>query len=86
MGTISGFRQQITIDAMFSGFEHCPSGICWTGPVSTPTTYTHLSFRSLAASIPEPGTWAVMLIGFGAAGSVLRQRRRKANEQASSVG
>lgn len=30
----------------------------------------------LAAGIPEPATWAVMLAGFGAAGAVLRGRRR----------
>jgi hypothetical protein len=27
-------------------------------------------------SIPEPGTWALMIMGFGGAGAVLRQRRR----------
>ncbi len=27
------------------------------------------------AAIPEPGTWAMMILGFGAAGSVLRRRR-----------
>ncbi|MDZ4370332.1 MAG: PEPxxWA-CTERM sorting domain-containing protein [Phenylobacterium sp.] len=26
--------------------------------------------------VPEPSTWAMMILGFGAAGSVLRQRRR----------
>jgi hypothetical protein len=28
--------------------------------------------------IPEPGTWALMIVGFGGAGAVLRQRRRQA--------
>lgn len=27
-------------------------------------------------SIPEPGTWALMIMGFGGAGALLRQRRR----------
>jgi hypothetical protein len=27
-------------------------------------------------AVPEPSAWALMIIGFGAAGSVLRQRRR----------
>lgn len=31
------------------------------------------TFRVSAA--PEPGTWALMLLGFGAAGAMLRQRR-----------
>ncbi|MCA1654339.1 MAG: PEPxxWA-CTERM sorting domain-containing protein [Sphingomonadales bacterium] len=30
---------------------------------------------TLAAGVPEPGTWAMMLVGFGAAGYSLRRRR-----------
>jgi hypothetical protein len=33
---------------------------------------------SFAASIPEPGAWAMMLLGFGGLGVVLRQRGRLA--------
>ena len=32
----------------------------------------------LAAAAPEPATWAMMIMGFGLAGSALRLRRRKA--------
>lgn len=28
-------------------------------------------------AVPEPGTWALMIIGFGAAGATLRQSRRR---------
>jgi hypothetical protein len=28
-----------------------------------------------SAAVPEPATWAMMILGFGAAGSVLRRRR-----------
>lgn len=34
----------------------------------------NLSFASVAA-VPEPGTWALMLIGFGAVGFSMRRRR-----------
>jgi hypothetical protein len=30
------------------------------------------------APVPEPGTWAMMLLGFGAMGLVIRRRRRPA--------
>lgn len=32
---------------------------------------------TLTPSVPEPGTWATMLVGFGTMGGVLRYRRRK---------
>ena len=28
-------------------------------------------------AVPEPATWAMMLMGFGALGTVLRQQRRR---------
>ncbi|ODT87174.1 PEPxxWA-CTERM sorting domain-containing protein [Phenylobacterium sp. SCN 70-31] len=33
---------------------------------------------SVMAAAPEPGAWALMIVGFGAAGAMLRQRRRVA--------
>lgn len=31
---------------------------------------------SVTAAVPEPATWAMMMLGFGAMGSVLRRRKR----------
>ncbi len=38
----------------------------------------HTSFNAvqLMTAVPEPATWAMMIIGFGAVGSVVRRRRR----------
>ena len=41
---------------------------------------TSNSFESdnfAAGAVPEPATWAMMIIGFGAAGSILRRRRQQ---------
>lgn len=44
------------------------------------TEYWHgltIGIGSFAAAVPEPGTWAMMIGGFGAAGVAMRRRRRK---------
>ena len=56
------------------------------GPVSRNITlitetglYGKLSARqSFAFAVPEPGTWALMIAGFGLAGASLRRERRRA--------
>ena len=35
-----------------------------------------LRLSGVAAAVPEPGTWAMMLLGFGAAGVAIRRRKR----------
>jgi hypothetical protein len=32
-------------------------------------------FRTYVAAVPEPGAWALMILGFGAAGAAVRRRR-----------
>jgi hypothetical protein len=52
----------------------------------TPTTgittnipgFSALVFTPGGPAVPEPGTWAMMLMGFGAAGYAIRRRRRSA--------
>ncbi|QNP43594.1 PEP-CTERM sorting domain-containing protein [Sphingomonas daechungensis] len=38
---------------------------------------------TVSPAVPEPATWAMMLLGFGAAGFVLRRRRRPVLAQAA---
>ena len=47
--------------------------------VATPTTIDFEKQNSLTlggTAVPEPGTWAMMLMGFGAAGYAMRRRRK----------
>ncbi|HEX7944307.1 MAG TPA: PEPxxWA-CTERM sorting domain-containing protein [Phenylobacterium sp.] len=43
--------------------------------LTAPTTGNALSTVAIA-SVPEPGTWALMITGFGGAGAMIRRRRR----------
>jgi hypothetical protein len=37
---------------------------------------TVVSGSSVGPAVPEPATWAMMLVGFGAMGAVMRRRQR----------
>jgi hypothetical protein len=40
-------------------------------------THTDGSFSTAAGAVPEPSTWAMMLMGFGGLGWLAQARRRK---------
>jgi hypothetical protein len=69
-----------------SGFSACPGQTCISidptnnGPFWNPGDAGTLSVRALnnvAGGVPEPATWAMMLIGFGGVGATLRSTRKQ---------
>ena len=41
------------------------------------TGWSHVTwFDTGGTAVPEPGTWAMMLLGFGATGFAMRRRRK----------
>jgi len=40
-------------------------------------TLDNVSIASVATAVPEPATWAMMLVGFGAIGATMRRKRRQ---------
>ncbi|HMI41603.1 MAG TPA: PEPxxWA-CTERM sorting domain-containing protein [Sphingomicrobium sp.] len=45
-------------------------------PPAELTILKQVRINETVAAVPEPGTWAMMLLGFGAAGFALRRRKR----------
>jgi len=61
-------------NAALTGFGHVHSGITFiTETEKYGTRSAHQSFA--IAAVPEPSTWAVMILGFGLTGAVLRRRQ-----------
>jgi hypothetical protein len=52
-----------------------PGTFSFTDLRGVPTGST-LTISAVAAAVPEPATWAMMIFGFGAVGSMMRYRRR----------
>ena len=63
----------------FSHTAGAPPGVAYSVThrytVTAPSVGESLATISIAA-VPEPGTWALMIMGFGGAGAMLRSRRR----------
>jgi hypothetical protein len=49
----------------------------WQGLAFNPDTVVSLDVVTSQGAVPEPATWAMMLLGFGAAGTAIRRSRRK---------
>jgi len=71
-------------DAIRFGFEVAPFAVTVNGGASTGTTTSYLwiddfkltlNTRDRMGAVPEPATWAMMILGFGAVGVAARRRR-----------
>ena len=71
----TGLYQQIAYEnAAFGGYMNSQNG----GPVDYSFRITQIS----AGPIPEPATWAMMIVGFGLTGGLMRRARRTAYAEA----
>jgi len=58
-------------------FDADSISINWAGLSFDPNTVVSLNVVFADSAVPEPSTWAMMLLGFGSIGVALRRRRRK---------
>lgn len=60
------------------GFDPLPTGL--TVSSASGVFKTSAAVPPLSGAVPEPATWAMLIVGFGLAGSALRYRRRNMAE------
>jgi len=62
-------------------YENVGGGSTGTWATGVQQGVSHIAFfGDPGTSVPEPGTWAMMLMGFGAAGYQMRRTRRRRGE------
>jgi hypothetical protein len=49
------------------------------------TSGANAGFSAVFTAVPEPSTWAMMLVGIGGVGATMRMARRKANAAAMTA-
>jgi PEP-CTERM motif len=87
-----GIVASLNIVANGLGFTQFSSPTLFTGSANAPTFLTGsftlnnpffgngtLTISPIASAVPEPTTWAMMIVGFGLVGGAMRFRRRDAD-------
>lgn len=64
---------------LFSGASGTFEGTAFSDPRNGPPSLFSLDFTGdlAAPRLPEPGTWAMLLLGFAATGAAMRRQRRR---------
>lgn len=65
---------QLDVSSLAAG----PHSVTVNGSISGPGGGAYSGTINVAPPVPEPATWAMMLLGFGAIGYAMRRRRRPA--------
>jgi hypothetical protein len=65
-------------DFLVAGDYVFEAGVQNGGGDTSPDYSSQLLLDNVGIAVPEPSTWAMMLLGFGALGAALRQRRNAA--------
>lgn len=74
---IDGKEYTLNIDGFL--VDGSPSGGFWTKEQALNSAFIRgkIDLYSVASAVPEPTTWALMIVGFGAAGAMVRSARRR---------
>jgi len=73
---VSAFRQSYCVQTTACWDFAGPKETAAAGAFATNSQVAPRTGVEQIAAVPEPGTWALMLLGFGGAGAALRSRRK----------
>lgn len=68
--------------ASFTGFDDTPGFFLFTANQSGAVLGSFSATSVITSAAPEPGTWIMMIVGFGIVGASLRRRQRTAPRSA----
>lgn len=69
-----------------TGAAYSPDGNSWTPRYGTASAVAVSLSGDIAPAVPEPATWAMMIMGFGVVGLSLRRRRSAATVRVRFIG
>ena len=74
---IGGKQYTLNLDGFL--VDGSPSGGFWTKEQAVNSAFIRgkIDLYSVASGVPEPATWAMMIIGFGGVGTMVRSARRR---------
>ena len=84
LGLITDHPYQVILTTEMSLGDYPGTATAFVDPMITvPEGYTLVLSPGISQGVPEPATWATMLVGFGAVGALARRRRAAARARAA---
>ncbi len=71
--SVDGSSTIIPVSTLISGGDLFMN---FSGVATQPGGFARINFATVSGAVPEPSTWAMMLIGFGAVGFTMRRARK----------
>jgi hypothetical protein len=79
VGTVNSLGNNINFELSGASFDAFRLQVAANEPNTTLGTLKQLSYEPAPGAVPEPATWAMMLLGFGGIGMAMRRSKRRSS-------